>query len=118
MTRLLHSWEASTNARWQEVQPEVGLDTGLLVNDDSTLDRFSAEKSALVTRTVRAERALKIAPVAPRNHIGLSLRALLQVELHWFSSAINWYEPKLAIILDAIGAYLAAPRFSIQLLNS
>ncbi|HEY9891207.1 MAG TPA: hypothetical protein V6D37_05275 [Candidatus Sericytochromatia bacterium] len=36
------------------------------------------------------------------------------VERHWFASAINWYESKLAILLNVIGAYLADPRFVLH----
>ncbi|MFQ3619126.1 MAG: IS701 family transposase, partial [Cyanobacteriota bacterium] len=32
-------------------------------------------------------------------------------ELHMWTTGISWYEAKLAIVRDAIRAYLAAPRF-------
>ncbi|WP_339380733.1 transposase [Coleofasciculus sp. FACHB-125] len=50
ITRLLHRLKPSTSHLWQEAQPQVSLDTGILVVDDSTLDKFYAEKMELVTR--------------------------------------------------------------------
>lgn len=50
ITRLLHRLEPSTQRLWQEVQPQVQLEGGILVIDDSTLDKFYAEKMELVTR--------------------------------------------------------------------
>lgn len=50
ITRLLHRLEPSSEALWNEAQNHVFLETGILVIDDSTLDKFYAEKMALVTR--------------------------------------------------------------------
>jgi hypothetical protein len=50
VTRLLHRLEPSTEALWNEAQKYVSLDTGILVIDDSTLDKFYAQKMELVTR--------------------------------------------------------------------
>jgi len=50
ITRLLHRLEPSTTELWQEAQPQVSLNQGILVIDDSTLDKFDAEKMELVTR--------------------------------------------------------------------
>jgi hypothetical protein len=61
-----------------------------------------------------AERAQVRASRAQRNHIGLSIRAFLRLELHWFASGISWYEAKLSIVREAIRAYLASPRFSLN----
>jgi hypothetical protein len=61
-----------------------------------------------------AERAQVRSSRAQRNHIGLSIRAFLRLELHWFATGISWYEAKLAIIRDAVRAYLAAPRLSLN----
>jgi len=49
-----------------------------------------------------------------RNHIGLSIRAFLRLELHWFATGISWYEAKLTIVREAIRAYLMAPRFLLN----
>lgn len=57
-----------------------------------------------------AERA-QVRSTTQRNHIGLSIRAFLRLELHWFATGISWYEAKLAIVRHAIRAYLAAPSF-------
>ena len=50
ITRLLHRLEPSTAQLWQEAQPQVRLSQGILVVDDSTLDKWYAEKMELVTR--------------------------------------------------------------------
>lgn len=50
ITRLLHRLEPSTTALWQEAQPQVDKTCGILVVDDSTLDKFYAKKMELVTR--------------------------------------------------------------------
>ena len=50
VNRLLHRMEPSSEALWREVQKYVSLDTGILVIDDSTLDKFYAQKIELVTR--------------------------------------------------------------------
>jgi hypothetical protein len=50
ITRLLHRTEPSTAKLWQEAQQQVNLACGILVIDDSTLDKFYAEKMELVTR--------------------------------------------------------------------
>lgn len=50
ITRLLHRMEPSAEALWSEAQQYVSLATGLLVVDDSTLDKFYAKKMELVTR--------------------------------------------------------------------
>ena len=46
---------------------------------------------------------------AQHNHIQLSIRAFLRLELHRIETAISFYEAKAAIIRDAIRAYLANP---------
>jgi putative transposase len=42
--------EPSTQRLWQEVQQQVSGESGILVIDDSTLDKFYAQKMELVTR--------------------------------------------------------------------
>jgi len=54
ITRLLHWMEPSTSQVWQEAQPQVRLNQGILVVDDSTLDKLYAEKMELVTRRSQA----------------------------------------------------------------
>ncbi len=49
-TRLLSRQPPDTEALWQEARALVRRDTGLLVNDDSTLDKPYARKMELVTR--------------------------------------------------------------------
>lgn len=50
ITRLLHRMAPSSDRLWQESQPQVQLNQGILVVDDSTLDKLYAEKMELVTR--------------------------------------------------------------------
>ena len=61
-----------------------------------------------------AERAQVRSSRAQRNHIGLAIRAFLRLEVHWFATGISWYEAKLAIVRNAIRAYLAAPDFVLM----
>jgi putative transposase len=49
-TRLLQRLEPDAETLWDEAQTQVGLDKGMLVIDDSTLDKPYAKKIALVTR--------------------------------------------------------------------
>ena len=49
-TRLLHRCQSDAEALWQEVKPCVSLVGGILVVDDSTLDKFYARLIELVTR--------------------------------------------------------------------
>lgn len=50
VNRLLHRIEPTTEALWSEAQKYISLDSGVLVIDDSTLDKFYAKKIELVTR--------------------------------------------------------------------
>ncbi len=50
ITRLLHRMEPSSAVLWQEASRHVSLKSGILVIDDSTLDKFYAQKMELVTR--------------------------------------------------------------------
>lgn len=49
-TRLLYRCQSDGEALWQEVQGCVARGSGLLILDDSTLDKFYAQAMALVTR--------------------------------------------------------------------
>lgn len=49
-TRLLHRIQSDGEALWQEVEPLVKLRKGMLVLDDSTLDKPYAQQMELVTR--------------------------------------------------------------------
>ncbi|MCS3667883.1 hypothetical protein GGP77_002126, partial [Salinibacter ruber] len=46
---------------------------------------------------------------AQHNHIQMSIRAFLRLELHRVETAISFYESKTAIIREAVRAYLADP---------
>ena len=50
LTRLLHRLEPDTTPLWQEAQQHVDRQSGLLILDDTTLDKPSAQKIALVHR--------------------------------------------------------------------
>jgi hypothetical protein len=49
-TRLLHRLEPDAETLWQEARSQVSLSQGILVIDDSTLDKPYAKKMELVTR--------------------------------------------------------------------
>lgn len=49
-TRLLHRLEPDAEMLWQEAQGQIERPRGLLVLDDSTLDKPYAKKMALVSR--------------------------------------------------------------------
>jgi putative transposase len=44
-----------------------------------------------------------------RNHIGLSIRAFLRIEIHCFALGISWFQAALDVIRPAVRAYLANP---------
>src|SRR5512140_2002131 len=48
-TRLLYRCQSDENALWAEIKTCVSLHQGLLVVDDSTLDKFYAQAMELVT---------------------------------------------------------------------
>jgi hypothetical protein len=56
-----------------------------------------------------AERSQCRSAEAQHNHIQMSIRAFLRLELHRVETAISFYESKTAIIREAIRAYLADP---------
>lgn len=49
-TRFLHRFEPSPEHLWQEASPFVSFHQGILVVDDSTLDKFHARQIELVSR--------------------------------------------------------------------
>jgi putative transposase len=49
-TRLLHRLEPDAETLWREAESQVNLSQGILVIDDSTLDKPYAKKIELVTR--------------------------------------------------------------------
>jgi predicted house-cleaning NTP pyrophosphatase (Maf/HAM1 superfamily) len=49
-TRLLHQLEPDADILWSEASSQVSLDKGILVIDDSTLDKPYAKKMDLVVR--------------------------------------------------------------------
>jgi putative transposase len=53
------------------------------------------------------ERVQVRAARAQRNHIGLSIRAFLRLEHHFFTTGVSWYEAKARIVREAVRAYLA-----------
>jgi putative transposase len=50
---------------------------------------------------------------AQRNHIGMSLRAFLRLEWHFFTTGISAFEAKLRLVRDAVRSYLAKPAFTL-----
>lgn len=47
------------------------------------------------------------------NHIGCAIRAFVRLEWHRFTTGVSWFAAKLAIIRDAVRAYLAEPTLSL-----
>ncbi len=56
ITRRLHCLEPTPEALWNEAQQQVNKKAGILVVDDSTLDKLYAKKMELVTRRLQAVR--------------------------------------------------------------
>jgi putative transposase len=50
---------------------------------------------------------------AQRNHIGWSIRALVRLEWHRFTTGVSWFEAKMRIIRDAVRAYLERPTLTL-----
>lgn len=50
LTRLLHRLEPTSEALWAEARPQIMRNQGVLILDDSTLDKFYARKIEMVTR--------------------------------------------------------------------
>ena len=50
LTRLLHRLEPNSNSLWEEAQHYVDKPNGILIVDDSTLDKLDAKQIELVTR--------------------------------------------------------------------
>lgn len=51
---------------------------------------------------------------AQRNHILLSLRAYLRLEVHRLREAVSFYESKLSIMREAVRRYLADPTYILN----
>jgi putative transposase len=45
------------------------------------------------------------------RHLLLALRAFLRLEVYRLRTGVSWYEAKLAILREAIRAYLANPLY-------
>jgi putative transposase len=50
---------------------------------------------------------------AQRNHIGMSLRAFLRLEWHFFTTGVSAFEAKLRVVRDAVRSYLARPYITL-----
>ena len=53
--------------------------------------------------------------IAQRNHIGLSIRAFLRLEVHRLAKGISWFNAKMSIIRNAVSRYLKDPHFKLSL---
>jgi putative transposase len=60
-----------------------------------------------------AERCQVRSERAQRNHIGLSLRAFLRLEWHFFTTGISGFEAKLRLIRKAVQSYLEKPSIGL-----
>jgi putative transposase len=50
---------------------------------------------------------------AQRNHIGMSIRAFLRLEYHFYTTGVSWYEAKGRVIRDAVKKYIANPLYKL-----
>jgi hypothetical protein len=50
---------------------------------------------------------------APRNHVGLAIRAFVRLECHRFTTGVTWFQAKLAIVREAVRRYLANPLYRL-----
>jgi putative transposase len=60
------------------------------------------------------ERCQARAGRAQRNHIGMSIRAFLRLERHFYATGVSWYEAKAKIIRGAIRAYIVKPLYGLS----
>jgi DDE family transposase len=60
-----------------------------------------------------AEKAQVRAGRAQRNHLGLAIRALVRLEYHRFTTGVSWFQAKVAVVRDAVRAYLARPLYRL-----
>jgi DDE superfamily endonuclease len=60
-----------------------------------------------------AEKAQVRAARAQRNHIGCAIRALVRLEYHRFTTGVSWFQAKVAVVRDAVRAYLARPLYRL-----
>ncbi len=60
------------------------------------------------------ERAQVRTTLAMRGHLLLAIRAFVRLEVHRWRTGLSWYAAKLAIVREAIRAYLAHPRYVLR----
>ena len=60
------------------------------------------------------ERSQVRASRAQRNHIGMSIRAFLRLEHHFYATGVSWYEAKSQIIRSAVRAYIEKPLYKLS----
>jgi hypothetical protein len=61
-----------------------------------------------------AERSCVRIARSQRNHIGLSIRAFLRLEMFSLKTGYSWFEAKMRIIRDAVRSYLKNPLYLLQ----
>ncbi len=140
-TRLLHHCQSNGDALWQAVRSCVALVGGVLVIVDSTLDKFYAQAMGLVTRHWSGKHRQVVQGInlvsrlwtdgeahlpcdfrvydkphdqlSKNDHfIGLAVRAFLRLECHRLRTGMSWFEAKIAIVREAVQAYLAQPLYA------
>jgi hypothetical protein len=60
------------------------------------------------------ERAQVRTTLAMRGHLLLAIRAFVRLEVHRWRTGLSWYAAKMAIVREAIRAYLAHPRYVLR----
>jgi putative transposase len=95
-------------------------DTEYWATNDLTMDpgvrRHYAEVSFAIENYHRdlkqycgAEKCRVRAARAQRNHIGLTVRAFLRLEWHFFTTGVSAFEAKMGLVREAVRSYLARP---------
>ena len=64
-------------------------------------------------QTCGVERSQARSARARGNHIGMSLRAFLRLEWHFYTTGVSCYEAKKRVVRDAVRRYLSKPLYGI-----
>src|SRR6187402_1907888 len=88
-TRLLHRLEPDPVALWAEVAPLVRREGGILVLDDSTLDKPYARKMGLVTRHWSGKHRRVVAGITLLTLLWTDGEALIPVDYRLYDKATD-----------------------------
>ena len=127
VNHLLYRLPADSEALWTEAQSYVKTDHGILVIDDSTLDKPYAQQMDLVTRHWSGKHKQVVSGInlitlmwtdgdsqIPRDYRIYNKDANGLSKNDHFQSLISWFEAKTNIIREAVRAYLANPTYNLN----